>query len=598
MKNPLKTYKKKKNFYHNLLKKESRTINKLSSIRLIIALVGIVNIVLLYITKRYHIINYILLVYVALFIYLVEKHNKVKHKNKYTSALYKINEDALKRLNGNWNNFKDTGLEFQDDSHSFSSDLDVFGQGSLFQYINTTTTYMGRQALRKYLVQPCRSKDQINKRQESINELSVKLWWRQRFMVEGLVTSDKSNNNDDLYRFAEAKYETYTKLWLIIGVRLLPAISIGFIILYLLDIIPYQIPSLAVVLQTLILMFKNKERSKNLNLVYKHKDSIKVYSKMLDQIERKHFKSKYLLELKDKLIDADKRTAHQQIKKLEKITDSISNRSNLAFIVINIITLWDYQCMIALERWKKKSGILIKTWMETIGEFEALSSLANIRYDNPDWTIPKIIDKPNYIVAKGIGHPLLTDKRVCNDVEIDDSTKVLLITGSNMSGKSTYLRTVGINMVLAYAGAPVCAKDFCCSIFSIYTCMRVRDNLEKNISSFYAELLRIKEVVDASKEKKIFFLLDEVFKGTNSYDRHEGAKILINKLLNNKAIGLVSTHDLELEVLEKESNKRIKNYHFEEYYKNNKICFDYRLKPGISTTRNALYLIKMIGIDD
>lgn len=598
MRNPLKIYRKREEYYYNLSKKQGIAINRFSSMRLITVLAGIINIMFLYITKRYIFIYYILLGYILLFIYLVGKHNKIKNNHKYACEIHKINEEALERLAGNWNKFKDTGLEFQDDSHSFSNDLDIFGQGSLFQYINTTTTYMGRLALKRYLTYPSMNKEEINKRQEAINELSAKLAWRQKLMAEGLVTVNKPNNNDDLYSFVEAKDELYTKPWLIIGSILIPAVSIGIILLYFLKIISYQIPTLVVAVQILIFMVKYEERSKKLNIVYKYEKSIKVYSKMLYQVEKKNFESKYLLELKDKLVNDNKRTAWYQIKELENIADGIANRNNPYFMVINIIVLWDYQCMIGLEQWKRKSGMLIKDWLETIGEFEALSSLANIRYDNPDWTIPKIVDKPHYIMGKDIGHPLISDNRVCNDFQIDGVTKALLITGSNMSGKSTYLRTIGINMVLAYAGAPVCAKEFYCNIFNIYTCMRVGDNLEKNTSSFYAELLRIKKIVDSSKTNKVFFLLDEVFKGTNSQDRHEGAKILVNKLVDNKAIGLVSTHDLELEVLEKESNKRIRNYHFKEYYKDNKIYFDYKLKPGISTTRNAMYLIKMMGIED
>ncbi|WP_310442884.1 MutS-related protein [Tissierella sp.] len=534
----------------------------------------------------------------SIFVFLVIKHNKLKANNRYFHAFNKINEDALLRLKGDWNNFGDTGAEFRDDNHSFSNDLDIFGQASLFQYINTTTTYMGRDILRKYLTQPCKDKEVIRNRQKAIDELSCKLPWRQRFMAEGLIVNNKSNDHDALYEFFETKNEMYTKYWLIIGAGLIPMISIGFFLLAIFKKIPFQIPILMLAIQIILLIFKYAERSKQLDLVYRHVDSIKVYRKMINYIEKRSFKSEYLIKLKDKLVDIDKLTACQQIKELENIADSISNRNNPYFMIINIITLWDYQCMIALEQWKKKSGLLIRTWFETVGEFEALSSLANIGHDNPDWTIPKIIDNPYYIMAKDMGHPLLTDKRVCNDFKIDGSTKVLLITGSNMSGKSTYLRTIGINLILAYAGAPVCAKDFCCSIFNIYTCMRVSDSLEQNTSSFYAELLRIKKIVDESKTNNVFFLLDEVFKGTNSHDRHEGAKILINKLINNMAIGLVSTHDLELEVLERESNGKIRNYHFKEYYKNNKIYFDYKINRGISTTKNAMYLIKMIGIDD
>lgn len=597
IKSPIKTYEKRKKVYHDLLQKQTRMINKISNIRLFIAIIGIIQIIFLYMMESDPYIYYIAFINIAVFSFVVIKHNKLKHNNKYFHAFYKINACALERIKGHWCSFKDTGLAFKDDHHPFSSDLDIFGQGSLFQYVNTTTTNMGRQRLKKDLTNPCKRKEEINQRQKAVNELAAKLSWRQRLMAEGIIRRDQSDSNELLYAFFETKYEIYTKSWLIVGARLIPVVSIGLILLTIFGIIPYQIVILLFLIQIFLLLFKFDQRSKNLNLVYKYEDNIKVYSKLLEQIERKKFKSEYLLELKAKLTDDANRTACQQIKELEKITEKISYRKNLYFILINIVTLWDFQCVIALENWKEKSGTLIRVWLDTIGEFESLSSLATIRYDNPDWVTPKITDQC-HVRAMDMGHPLITNDRVNNDFKLDDSTKVLLITGSNMSGKSTYLRTIGINMVLAYAGAPVCAKDFYCNIFNIYTCMRISDNLEQNISSFYAELLRIKTIVDASKTNKVFFLLDEVFKGTNSYDRHEGAKNLIIKLMNNEAIGLVSTHDLELGILEEESNKKIKNYHFKEYYKNNEIFFDYRLNPGISKTRNAMYLMKIIGIND
>lgn len=324
----------------------------------------------------------------------------MKQNNKYFHALYEINEYAIQRISGNWKDFKDTGLEYIDDSHSFSSDLDIFGQGSLFQYINTTTTYMGRETLRKYLTEPCKNKEEIIKRQGAVDELSGQLAWRQRFMAEGLIVPDKSQDNQPLYDFFETRYERYTKAWLIIGARLIPALSIGAILLYYFGLIPYQVPLLLLAVEFLVFKFDSKERSRILNLVQKYEDSIKLYSKMLYQIERKKFKSKYLLELKDRLVNDDNLKACDQIKELEKISDNILNRKNSYFLPINILTLWDYQCMIALEGWKKKSGSLIRTWLDTIGEFEALSSLSNIRYDNPNWAMPKIADKPYYIMAK------------------------------------------------------------------------------------------------------------------------------------------------------------------------------------------------------
>ena len=297
----------------------------------------------------------------------------------------------------------------------FSKDLVIFGQGSLFQYINTTTTYMGRETLRKYLTEPCKDKEDIIKRQEAVEELSGHLSWRQRFMAEGLIIPDKSDDNQPLYDFFEREYEKYSKTWLIFGARVVPVISIGALLLYFFSLIPYQIPIIILTIQFFIFKYDFKERSRILNLVHKYENSIKLYSKMLYQIERKNFKAQHLLDLKARLVDDNNRKAFEQIKKLEHISDNILNRKNPYFIPINILTLWDYQCMIALEAWKKKSGKLIKAWLETIGEFEALSSLANIRHDNPDWEMPKITDKPYYIKARDMGHPLITENRVCNN---------------------------------------------------------------------------------------------------------------------------------------------------------------------------------------
>jgi DNA mismatch repair ATPase MutS len=290
--------------------------------------------------------------------------------------------------------------------------------------------------------------------------------------------------------------------------------------------------------------------------------------------------------------------AYKQVDRLSKIIDSISSRHGSFYFIMNILTLWDYQNMISLERWRKESGGFLKAWLEAIGKIEALSSLAIIRYDNPEWVVPKISEseKPEF-EAKSMGHPLLRGNRVENDLSTNIPDRILLITGSNMSGKSTLLRTAGINLVLAYTGAPVCARKFTASIMEIHTCMRVSDDLSRNISSFYAELLRIKNIVkEAETGKSLFFLLDEIFKGTNSIDRHTGARVLIQKLNGLNCIGLVSTHDLELGDLEKSSDK-IKNYHFEEYYKDDRIHFDYKLRNGVSKTRNAVYLMKMAGID-
>jgi DNA mismatch repair ATPase MutS len=337
--------------------------------------------------------------------------------------------------------------------------------------------------------------------------------------------------------------------------------------------------------------------SRNLDTVYKYKDTIFIFNSLLMHIEKKKFSSEYLKNLKLKLINKGGITSSFQIKKLANLVNLVSDRKNMYYLPINILTLWDYQCLINLQRFKIASGPYLKTWLEVIGEMEALNSLSIIAYEHRDWTMPKFQTGSPVFKARKLGHPLLGNSRVYNDINIEKSQNVLLITGSNMSGKSTLLRTTGINLVLAYAGAPVCAESFSCSIMDIYTCMRTSDNLEKNISSFYAELLRIKKLVTATKDKApIFFLLDEIFKGTNSIDRHTGATVLVTKLSTENALGFVSTHDLELGDIEN-TNKKVKNYHLREYYKENKLYFDYKLRPGVSTTRNALYLMKMAGLE-
>jgi DNA mismatch repair ATPase MutS len=244
-----------------------------------------------------------------------------------------------------------------------------------------------------------------------------------------------------------------------------------------------------------------------------------------------------------------------------------------------------------------ESGANIKSWFDSIGEVEALCSISVIRHDNPTYIMPEICDVGLGINAVELGHPLLTGERKNNNITINSEYPILLITGSNMSGKSTFLRTIGISLIMAYIGAPVCAEKFCCPIMTVCACMKTSDNLGQNVSSFYAELLRVKMIVQkVENEEKVFFMLDEIFKGTNSADRHAGAEILINQLLKKGAWGLVSTHDLELAQMEEQSQGKIRNYHFKEYYKENEIYFDYKIRKGVSNTKNAIFLMKMAGV--
>lgn len=594
---PKEQYEKRRLYYVRRLEKLTLTINRLSNVRLALFLAGCALAVFLYMTHKSSLELGILILTVLSFTALVFWHQALKTKQNYLQVLCEIYNQALKRIAGEWKTFSDTGDDFKDPAHPYSEDLDLFGASSLFQWINTARTFRGREKLKEWLIEPQVEGGVIQKKQVAIKELGINLAWRQRFMAEAGTTKRPLNSPTRIVEWAKTYDAIYLRPGIVILARALPIITLTFVLLYFLTSkVSYWYPLAGFFIQSIIL-FAGKQRGKALEAVYAYRDSIKTYEKMLERFEKRTFKSEYLQELKKGLIDRDGKKAFEQIRKLSGLAERISNRGNSMFLVINIFTLWDIQCMIALEAWKEKSGRFLGRWVDTIAELEGLASLAIIHFDHQDWVLPEFVSENLGIVAVSLGHPLLANS-TSNDLSIEKRSGILLITGSNMSGKSTLLRTVGINLVLAYAGAPVCAKSFSCSRMQIYSCMRVSDNLGENISSFYAELLRIKQIVSASKiEKKIFFLLDEIFKGTNSQDRHAGAKVLIRQLSKAGAMGMVSTHDLELGELERESERRIRNYHFREFYKNDEIHFDYKLRPGISTTRNAMYLIKMAGID-
>lgn len=597
MKGPKERYERRKLLYARRLAKLSQTINRLSNIRLVFFLAGLGLGMFFYMTFSHLMGMGIVLFTLVVFVALVLWHQSLKAKHNYIRMLYENYDQSLKRLAGEWKLFPETGADFKDPAHPFSEDLDLFGTSSLFQWINTAKTFRGREKLKEWLTIPPTDIEMIQKKQEAIKELAGNLAWRQRFLAEARMTKRTMNSPNSIIEWAKSNDASYLRLGVLISARALPIITISFLLLYLMTSkVSFWYPLIGVIIQSIIL-FVGKQRGKALNAVYSYKESIRIYEKMLERFEKRSFRSAYLQALKKGLYDRDNKSAFEQIKKLSSLADLIANRDNAIFLVVNILTLWDIQCMIALESWKEKSGRSLGRWVDTIAELEALSSLAIIHFDHQEWGLPEITSEVSGISAVKMGHPLLSGS-ICNDVTVENPSGILLITGSNMSGKSTLLRTVGINLVLAYAGAPVCAQHFKCSVLQLYTCMRVSDNLGENISSFYAELLRIKQIVGASKvHTNIFFLLDEIFKGTNSQDRHAGAKVLIQQLSKAGAMGMVSTHDLELGDLERENERRIRNYHFREYYKNDEIYFDYKLRPGISTTRNAMYLIKMAGID-
>jgi DNA mismatch repair ATPase MutS len=372
--------------------------------------------------------------------------------------------------------------------------------------------------------------------------------------------------------------------------------TISSIYLAIRGIIPESFIMLDLMINFIVVKILSKSMINQIKLFDSIKSSVYGYSKILSLIEDEDFDSLYLNTLNGKLRN-DIVSCKDEMGKFSKILDWAGNsKYNAYYLLLNVLLFSDVFLMRSLEKWRERNGEKLEEWLSVMHEIDALSSISNLSFENDNWTYPIILNE-NEIQGSNIGHPILSEKAVRNTFSIIGGQKVALITGSNMSGKSTFLRTLGINLLLSYIGAPVCADKFSCGIMNIYTCMRTKDNLEESISSFYAEILRIKILIEACKRgEKIFFLLDEIFKGTNSKDRHIGAIVLIKQLIQYGGVGLVSTHDLELCDLEKE-NKNIINYNFREFYKDDKIKFDYILRKGKSETQNAIHLMKLAGID-
>lgn len=589
-------------FYKDNIKKNSKESNSLSVkvniigwSRLVILLLGILVDYLLYRQNKITLIMIATIFFIGIFLALVFYHNNIFEHKRRLDLLININEKGLKRLEGDFKDFKDNGSEYLDERHSFINDLDVFGDNSLFQYINSTVTKGGREELVKLLKkEKSLTKSGIKERQEAIKELGEKAIWRQKLIVEGSLKKSKDIDLFNLTKWSKER-ESSSPLRVAIACTFIIA-TIFSVYLSFKRVIPESFLLLNFMVNFVVVKILSKSMGEELKLFEAIKNSVYAYSKILELIENEEFKSIYLKNLCSKLRN-NGFSCKEEMKKFSAILDWAGNSSyNAYYLILNILLFSDVFLMRSLEKWRERNGGKLEEWLKVMHEVDALSSICNLSFENEDWTYPVILID-NEIEGTNIGHPLLGKRAIRNTFYLRKDQKVSLITGSNMSGKSTFLRTLGINLVLSYIGAPVCAEKFSCGIMDIYTCMRTKDNLEESISSFYAEILRIKILIEACKRgEKIFFLLDEIFKGTNSKDRHTGAIVLIKQLIKYGGVGLVSTHDLELCDLEKE-NKGIVNYNFREFYENDKIKFDYILRKGKSETQNAIHLMKLAGIE-
>jgi ABC-type transport system involved in cytochrome c biogenesis ATPase subunit len=515
-------------------------------------------------------------------------------------AIARMNEDVAKAP---------TGAAFLTTGHPYASDLDIVGRASLFQRVSTAETPAGQATLASWLLEPA-TPEVVLARQEAVRDLAERHAFREDLAALGFqVQVGRANSEalspERLGAWARARAtppirdRATAKLAHVIVPLTLASFAVAGPLASLFGPLRF-LPGVLLVALVLILLDLRAHIEPDLALIASREAPFGRYRAVLERIEAEPWRAPRLALLARTLVAEGGATASREMRAFERIQGFADLRHNgLVHLFANFFLLWDVWCALALERWRERAGRSVEAWLAAMGEVEALASFATLHFEEPGYVFPELSNGPPCFEAKELAHPLLRrDVRIANDVAVGTApAQALLVTGSNMSGKSTLLRAIGVNAVLALAGAPVCAASVRLTVLSVRTSMRISDSLEEGISHFYAELERLKAIVDAvASGARVLFLLDEVMHGTNSRERNIGAKAVIEHLVEKGAIGAATSHDLGLAALEEESGGRIRNAHFQEHVEDGRMTFDYRMRPGPVATTNALRLMRMVGL--
>lgn len=541
---------------------------------------------------------------------LVVVHARVHAKKDEKLAAVRFHERALARMAGKWRAFASTGERWAVETHPYAGDLDVFGRSSLFQLLDATSTRYGEEVLARWLSGEDAGKDlyaTVEKRQGAVRDLSGRLKLREELSVVGSLLDENKPDPRPFVMWAAqgSKDDAALPAWVAIVAAVLPLLTVGALVASGLGLAPRMTFILPFALEVAVLGLLRPNMHKILEAASSKESALSRYSNMLALVENEKFEAPALDALQARLRESGS-SATKEMAALSRVVGFLDARNNEVFrFFIGPALMWDVWCALALDAWRRRAGKAAFGWFRALAELEALASLAGFAFERPDHVFPELVADATF-EAEALGHPLIeANKRVANDVGIHAPGHALVVTGSNMSGKSTLLRAIGVNVVLANAGAPVCAKKLRLGHLRVATSMRVSDSLEEGTSRFYAELKKLKLVLDLAKkpgsgqegEGTVLFLLDEILHGTNTRERLIGARAILKELLARGAMGAVSTHDLGLGDLESEMPDRVKNVHFEEQVKGDTMSFDYKLRAGIVQSSNALRLMKIVGLD-
>jgi hypothetical protein len=539
----------------------------------------------------------------AVFVGLVVAHAALVTRITAIARRIRLLERGDKRIAGEIAGFPEQGERFLAPGHAYAGDLDVFGPASLFQLVGAVETGPGEETLARWLSAPAGA-DQIAARQEAVRELSTLARFREDLAACGAESGTRGRGADRFLSWAEAGGGEPGRALMALGMGLVLFTMVAFIVprvLGLEGLYARWIWAIPLVAQVGVLAALRPALEAILAPASSPEEPFGRFVALFRLIEAERFRAPRLVEVHGAIAGTAEGalSASRELARLQTLLGFAEVRSSgMIAVFANVFLLWDVWSAAALLRWRARVGPSVRRWIEAMAEIDALAGLGTFASEHPAYTFPEVTTGSLCFVAEGLGHPLIpAPRRVSNDVSLTEGGTALLVTGSNMSGKSTLLRAMGINAVLALAGAPVCARRLTLAECQVRSSMRIKDSLEEGVSHFYAELGRLKGIVDAANAgERVLFLLDEVLHGTNSRERNLGAKAVVSHLLDKGAIGAVSSHDLGLSDLEAESGGRVMNVHFQELVEGDKMIFDYKLKPGVVTSSNALRLMKLIGI--
>lgn len=579
------------------LNKAKRGIYRIGTLRLLLFVAGIAGLIYFRNAGWLTEVSCAALTFIPFF-FSVKWHKRLFDKKDYLEKKVEINQQELQAVVDEKSSFDD-GSEFADDEHLYSLDLDIFGDHSLFQLLNRTVTTPGKKRLALWLKEHLTNEEAILKRQEAVKELTAKLKLRQRFRIQGLLYKGKITDEKEINEWATMKsiFRPHFIYRILPGVVLvINLIGISLAAINLISWIAYITFLFTIGILSVIF-------SKTIsNIQANYDNKLKVlgtYTVLIQLIEQETVESKELKELKELTESNKQHTASQAVGQLSALMTKLDQRNNIFLTFFrNGFYFWELLQVMHIEKWKEIHAAELPSWMEAIARMDALCSLATFAYNHPEFVYPTISSDSFLLYAKAMGNPLMKrNKCVRNDINITKQPYFVIITGANMAGKSTYLRTIGVNYLLACMGLPVDAEQMTVYPAQLITSLRTTDSLNNNESYFFAELKRLKLIIDKLKSnEELFIILDEILKGTNSVDKQKGSLALIKQLLQLNTNGIIATHDLRLSSLQDQYPDNISNYCFEADIKDNDLAFSYKMQKGVAQNMNACFLMKKMGI--